>query len=79
MQLIFFIKKESAQGLIQFVDKVDGMQTVENFERQGAAESRLRSVFIIRDLSETKPATQYFVVCLQSKSAQGLILANNLI
>ncbi len=51
---------------LQVVDKVDGMQTVENFERQGAAESRLRSVFIIRDLSETKPATQYFVVCLQS-------------
>ncbi len=52
----------------QVVDKVDGMQTVENFERQGAAESRLRSVFIIRDLSEKKTATQYFVVCLQSET-----------
>ncbi len=29
----------------QAVDKVDGMQTVENFERQGTAKSRLRSVF----------------------------------
>ncbi len=63
-------KKSSRQvRLLQVVDKVDGIQTVENFERQGAAESRLRSVFIIRDLSETKPATQYFVVFLQSKAA----------
>ncbi len=50
----------------QVVDNVDGMRTVENFERQGTAESRLRSVFLIRDSSETMPVTQYFVICLQS-------------
>ena len=43
----------------QIVDKVGKMETVENFLRQGAAESQLVSDLLDRDPAGLKPATQY--------------------
>ena len=53
---------------LQIVDKVDKMETVENFLRQGAAESQLVSDLLDRDPAGLRPATQYEGVCLRFQS-----------
>ena len=49
----------------QIVDKVGKMKAVENFFRQGAAESQLVSDLEDRDPAGLKPATQYEGVYLR--------------